>query len=147
MSRHLILPLILLGISILVFALSYRRYQLRMETVKEENLVVVTIKDVNCYGPNSYSSLIFKYNGAVQRVNMTRNRCGLYKKGEQIKVYYNRQSDWWVLPDDGREEEEIMTLYGTTGIRSVIQFVSNSITLFCQPILLSSITSFPNIVA
>ncbi|MET6996900.1 hypothetical protein [Chitinophaga defluvii] len=125
MSRHLILTLILLGISILLFALSYGKYQLRIETVKEENLIDVTITDVDCYVTKSFSSLSFKHNGTGHRVNMAHNRCGQYKKGEQIKVYYNPQSDWWLLPDDGREEEELMGVYG-----SILMFIVVLIYMF-----------------
>ena len=114
MSKNLVYTLIILGISIFIMAISRWKQQLRIDTIKDENAVVVTITDIDCYATRSYSSLSFRQNGSNYSVNMSRDQCDHFKRGQQITVYYNAKKDLYLMKNDGTENEE--NLGPTAGI-------------------------------
>lgn len=106
MSKNLLYTLILLGISIFIMAISRWKQRLRIDTIKDENAVHVTITDIDCYATRSYSSLSFRHNGHKNYVNMSRDQCGRFRIGEQITVYYNAKKNLYLMKNDGTENEE-----------------------------------------
>lgn len=125
MSKHLIATLLLVAASIFLFTSGYWKHRLRIETLKDKNLITVTISDIDCDRMNGNSSLIFKHRGNIHVVNLTHGRCVHYKIGEQIKLYYNPESNWYLLGDDGKEEEEVWGMIG-----GGVMFIIVSISLF-----------------
>ncbi|PSL43317.1 hypothetical protein CLV51_1086 [Chitinophaga niastensis] len=124
MSKNLFLALILVAASVFLFTLSYWKYNVRIETLKDKNLITVTISDIDCNRLNRKSSLVFKHRGHNHIVNLTRDRCGQFKVGDQIKLYYNPKSDWYILDDDGKESEDVWGMIGS-GIMFIIVSISS----------------------
>lgn len=108
MSRNLILTLACLGISIFLLKVGFWKQQLREDTIKEKNAVIVTITEVDFYAAKSFSALSFKYNGTNNSVNLSRSLCNNYKVGDQIKVYYNADNELFLMKNSGLENDENM---------------------------------------
>lgn len=111
MSKTLLLTLPLVGMSFFFMWIGNWKCQNRMDAIKEENRINVTIIAIDRYATRNFGTLDFWINGARESVNICPH-CGVnFKIGEQIPVYYNPKNDLYVLENDGLENEGVFSFY------------------------------------
>lgn len=101
MNRKVVLAILGLLAPILIFSGGFWQDKLRNDTIRKNNLIKVVLTGVDCPGINHRSILTFKYNGEIRDVHVAQFLCGDFNVGNEIAVYYDSESDDFLLKDDG----------------------------------------------